>query len=91
MMWKLPCALSFPYLLAATAFVLPPSGNGPLQAAFQVRSDLDSDQGWNLQYLPPNPNSTHNLIFNSVSDLLHRWPNFLRRNGVSDFFSSYLM
>jgi hypothetical protein len=39
---------------------------------------------------PPEPNifHTHNHIFNSVSDLLHRWPNTLRRNGVSDFYSS---
>ena len=86
-MWKLRYALSFPYLLAAAAFVLLPSGNGPLQGAFQVWSDLGSDRGWNL---PPNPNSTHNLIFNSVSDLLLRWPNALRRNGVSDFYSSHL-
>ena len=87
-MWKLRCALSFPYLLATTAFVLPPFGNGPLQNAFQVWSDLGPHEEWNL---PPNPNSTDNLIFNSVSNLLHRWPNFLRRNGVSDFFSSHLM
>ncbi|KAI9453296.1 hypothetical protein BJY52DRAFT_1427547 [Lactarius psammicola] len=33
--------------------------------------------------LPPNPNSTHHLIFNSVGGLLQRWPNTLRRNGHS--------
>ena len=88
-MWQLRYALSFPHLLAQVlAATAPPSGNGPLQAAFQVWSDLGSDQQWNL---PPNPNSTHNLIFNSVSDLLYRWPNTLRRNGVSDFYSSHLM
>ncbi|KAI9435521.1 hypothetical protein H4582DRAFT_1817493, partial [Lactarius indigo] len=33
--------------------------------------------------LPPNPNSTHHLIFNSVSGLLQRWSNALHRNGHS--------
>ena len=87
-MWKLRYALSFPYLLAQVLAATAPPGNGPFQAAFQVWSDLGLDQGWNL---PPNPNSTHNLIFNSVSDFLHRWPNTLRRNGLSDFYSSHLI
>ncbi|KAI9459918.1 hypothetical protein BJY52DRAFT_1364860 [Lactarius psammicola] len=70
-------------LLPTTAFVLPSvpsrSSNGPLQAAFESLTH-GSDWEWNL---PPNPNSTHHLIFNSVSGLLQRWPNILRRNGHS--------
>ncbi|KAH9028931.1 hypothetical protein EDB84DRAFT_256023 [Lactarius hengduanensis] len=85
MMWQLLCVL--PYLLATTAFVLPSilsrSSNGPFQAAFcgQTESPTPgSDREWNLS---PNPNSTHHLIFNSVSGLLQQWPNTLRRNGHS--------
>ncbi|KAI9459917.1 hypothetical protein BJY52DRAFT_1186221 [Lactarius psammicola] len=69
------------------AFMLPSvsfhSGDGPLQTAFRVQPEgptPGSDRGWNF---PPNPNSTHHLIFNSVSGLLQRWPNALRRNGHS--------
>ncbi|KAH9028926.1 hypothetical protein EDB84DRAFT_255892 [Lactarius hengduanensis] len=85
MMWRLRCVL--PYLLAATGFVLPSvssrSSDGPLQAAFRGQPESPtpgSDWEWNL---PPNPNSTHHLIFNSVSGLLQQWPNALRRNGHS--------
>ncbi|KAH9003830.1 hypothetical protein EDB86DRAFT_2281809 [Lactarius hatsudake] len=39
---------------------------------------------------PPNPNSTHHLIFNSVSSLLQRWPNTFRRNGALHFHSSHV-
>ncbi|KAH9010308.1 hypothetical protein EDB85DRAFT_2100935 [Lactarius pseudohatsudake] len=83
MMRKLLYVLSF--LLAATAFVLPSapsrSDDGPLQATFRVQSGSNgSDREWNS---PPNPNSTHHLIFNSVSSLLQRWPNTFRRNGHS--------
>ncbi|KAH8993105.1 hypothetical protein EDB92DRAFT_2086455 [Lactarius akahatsu] len=85
MMWQLFCVL--PYLLATTGFVLPsvlsPSSNGPFQAAFRGQPESPtpgSDWEWNS---PPNPNSTHHLIFNSVSGLLQRWPNTLRRNGHS--------
>ncbi|KAH8977204.1 hypothetical protein EDB86DRAFT_2863081 [Lactarius hatsudake] len=83
MMWQLLCVL--PYLLATTGFVFPSalsrSSNGPSQVAFQGESPTPgSDREWNL---PPNPNSTHHLIFNSVSGLLQRWPNTLRRNGHS--------
>ncbi|KAH9028923.1 hypothetical protein EDB84DRAFT_1439467 [Lactarius hengduanensis] len=65
MMRKLLYVLSF--LLAATAFVLPSapsrSDDGPLQATFRVQSGSNgSDREWNS---PPNPNSTHHLIFNS--------------------------
>ncbi|KAF8262596.1 hypothetical protein EI94DRAFT_1743213 [Lactarius quietus] len=85
MMWQLRCVPSLPFLLAATALVLPSAAvpSGPLQAAFRVQSGISaerSDRGWNL---PPHPNSTHHLIFNSVSGLLQRWPNTFRRNGHS--------
>ncbi|KAH9003829.1 hypothetical protein EDB86DRAFT_2826386 [Lactarius hatsudake] len=67
MMRKLFYVLSF--LLAATAFVLPSapspsrSGDGSLQATFRVQSGSNGpDREWNS---PPNPNSTHHLIFNS--------------------------
>ncbi|KAH9028927.1 hypothetical protein EDB84DRAFT_255857 [Lactarius hengduanensis] len=85
MMWQLLCVL--PYLLATTGFVLPSvlslSSNSPFQAAFPGQAESlthGSDREWNS---PPNPNSTHHLIFNSVSGLLQRWPNTLRRNGHS--------
>ncbi|KAH8977501.1 hypothetical protein EDB92DRAFT_2075767 [Lactarius akahatsu] len=85
MMRKLFYVLSF--LLAATALVLPSvpspshSGDGSLQATFRVQSGSNGpDREWNS---PPNPNSTHHLIFNSVSSLLQRWPNTFRRNGHS--------
>jgi len=93
MMQQLLCVLS--YLLAATAFVLPSvpsrSSNGSLQDTFQVQSRIPADvsdraRGWDW---PPNPNSTHHLIFNSVSGLLRRWPNTLRRNGALDFHQSH--
>ncbi|KAH9056829.1 hypothetical protein EDB87DRAFT_1823975 [Lactarius vividus] len=83
-MRQLLCVLSS--LLAAAAFVLPSvprSSDGPLQAIFQVKSGSPAngpDREWNL---PPDLNSTHHLIFNSVSGLLQRWPNTLRRNGHS--------
>jgi len=74
-------------LLATTTFALPsvPSrfSDGPLQSTFRVppgSSVCGSDREWNLS---PNLNSTHHLIFNSVSGLLQRWPNTLRRNGAS--------
>ena len=95
-MRQLLCVL--PYLLAAMTFGLPsvsvPSSSsdfasgGPLRATFRVQSGSsaeDSDQEWNL---PPSPNSTHHLIFNSVSGLLQRWSNTLRRNGALDFYRS---
>ncbi|KAI9435518.1 hypothetical protein H4582DRAFT_654832 [Lactarius indigo] len=87
MMWQPRCVL--PYLLVATSFVLPcissRSSDGPLQVTFcgQTKNPtpgVGSDQEWSL---PPNPNSTHHLIFNSVGSLLQRWPNALRRNGHS--------
>ncbi|KAH9029276.1 hypothetical protein EDB85DRAFT_1892134 [Lactarius pseudohatsudake] len=84
-MWQLLCVL--PYLLATTGFVLPSalslSSNSPFQAAFPGQAESlthGSDREWNSL---PNPNSTHHLIFNSVSGLLQRWPNALRRNGHS--------
>ncbi|KAF8256726.1 hypothetical protein EI94DRAFT_1763311 [Lactarius quietus] len=84
-MWQLRCALNALYLLATTSLVLPLAAvpSGPLQAVFRAQSGIPPDRpdrAWNL---PPNPNSTHHLIFNSVSGLLHRWPNTLRRNGHS--------
>ncbi|KAF8262527.1 hypothetical protein EI94DRAFT_1688035 [Lactarius quietus] len=85
MRWQLLYVL--PYLLGATAFVVPSvisrSSYDPLQNTFQVppqSSACGSELEWTL---PPSPNSTHHLIFNSVSGLLQRWPNILRRNGHS--------
>ncbi|KAF8262595.1 hypothetical protein EI94DRAFT_1743210 [Lactarius quietus] len=87
MMWQLCCVLSLSSLLAVTLFVHPSSSSssdGPLQAAFRTQSGISAERsdvvGWNL---PPHPNSTHHLIFNSVSGLLQRWPNTFRRNGHS--------
>ncbi|KAF8259925.1 hypothetical protein EI94DRAFT_1750092 [Lactarius quietus] len=84
MMWQLHRVLSLPFLLvAATLFVLPSTSDGLLQAAFRVQPGTSaerSDRGWTL---PPQTNATHHLIFNSVSGLLQRWPNTLRRNGHS--------
>jgi hypothetical protein len=84
MNWKLHCA--FPLLLVATAVFSLPSGqpyhnrDGLHQAAFQVQGV--SEERFVEWDLPPNPNSTHHLIFNSVSGFLQRWPNTLRRNGA---------
>ena len=93
--WTVPYALPrtmmcnlhrlFPFLLITSALSLPSSwpyrkGDGLQQAAFQVQGlSKESFREWEL---PPNPNSTHHLIFNSVSGLLQRWPNTLRRNGA---------
>ena len=83
------CVLSLPCLLAATAYVLTPSSSSrDGQVAFYGQPDSlapKSDVEWNV---PPNPNSTHHLIFNSVSGLIHRWPNTLRRNGATCFRTS---
>jgi len=84
MQWKLLCV--FPFLLATATFALPSSGprsdsNDPFQAAFRVKSvQEESFKDWEL---PPNPNSTYHLIFDSVNGFLQRWPNTLRRNGHS--------
>ncbi|KAI9435514.1 hypothetical protein H4582DRAFT_2130500 [Lactarius indigo] len=83
MLRQLFCVLSL--LLVSTAFVLPSmpsrSSDGPRQDTFRVQSrSNESDWVWNL---PPSPDSTHHLIFNSVSGFLRRWPNTLRRNGHS--------
>ena len=76
-------------LLASTAFALPSytAGERLLQAIFQAQGL--SDQSFLEWKLSPNPNSTHHLIFNSVSGLLQRWPNTLRRNGVLDLPRSH--
>ena len=85
MMCSLYCV--FPLLLVTSALSLPSSwpyrnADGLQQAAFQVKGlSKESFREWEL---PPNPNSTHHLIFNSVSGLLQRWPNTLRRNGALD-------
>lgn len=85
MKWRLSRVI--PLLLATTAFSLPSSwpyrdGDGPYQAAFQAQGlSYESFLEWEL---PPNPNSTHHLIFNGVSGFLQRWPNTLRRNGTFD-------
>jgi hypothetical protein len=77
----------FPFfILATTVLGLPfasepfSAGDKPLQAAF--RASALSDQPPAEWQSPPNPNSTHHLIFNSVSGLLQRWSNTLRRNGA---------
>jgi hypothetical protein len=86
MMWDIHCVLSLLCLLPTTALVRAAgssSYNGPLQAAFRGQPESPTpgpDLEWNF---PPNPNSTHHLIFNSVSGLLQRWPNTLRRNGAT--------
>ncbi|SRR6266478_2543468 len=83
MKWELSRVL--PFLLATAAFSLPTSwlyrdhGDGPHQVTFQAQEE--SFLEWEL---PPNPNSTHHLIFNGVSGFLQRWPNTLRRNGALD-------
>jgi hypothetical protein len=77
----------FPLLLVTSTLSLPSSwpyrkGDGLKQAAFQVQGlSKDSFREWEL---PPNPNSTHHLLFNSVSGFLQRWPNTFRRNGALD-------
>lgn len=40
---------------------------------------LSGDIGWDV---PPNPNATGNLIFNSMSSLMQLWPNTVWRHGV---------
>jgi len=86
MKWELSRVL--PLLLATTAFSLPSSSpyryhdDGPSQAAFQAPSlSEESFLEWEL---PPNPNSTHHLIFNGVTGFMQRWPNTLLRNGTFD-------
>ncbi len=76
-----------PLLLATASLALPfdapyHDSNGPHQAAFQI--DQVSDGSFLEWENPPDPNSTHHLIFNSVSGLLQRWPNTFRRNGALD-------
>lgn len=77
----------FPFLLFTAVFSLPSSwsyrnGDGLQQAAFHAQGlSEEPPLKWEL---PPNPNSTHHLIFNSVSGFLQRWPNTLRRNGALD-------
>ncbi|KAN0142167.1 hypothetical protein V8E53_000629 [Lactarius tabidus] len=84
-MWQIHCIISLPYLLA-TSFVLAAgssSYDGPLQAAFYGQPESPTP-GPGLEWnLPPKPNSTHHLIFNSVSGLLQRWSNTLHKNGHS--------
>jgi hypothetical protein len=85
MKWELSPIL--PLLLATAALSLPSSrlyrdGDGHYQAAFQAQGlPEESFLEWEL---PPNPNSTHHLIFNGLSGFLQRWPNTLRRNGMFD-------
>ena len=87
-MWQMRYhVLRLPYLLAAVAFVFPSvtsrSTDGPIQVDFRLQPEPptpESHREWNS---PPNPNATDHLIFNSVSSLLQRWPNSLRRNGAS--------
>jgi len=77
-----------PLLLAAAASLALPSSapnhnkNGPYQAAFRI--DGTSEDFFLEWERPPNPNSTHHLIFNSVSGLRQLWPNTFRRNGKLD-------
>lgn len=78
---------AFPFLLITGVFSLPSNrsyrnGDGLQQAAFHAQGLSEEPLlEWEL---PPNPNSTHHLIFNSVSGFLQRWPNTLRRNGALD-------
>src|SRR6266404_6460461 len=80
-MWRLLCVLLYP--LAITSFT------SPFQATFRAQTGSlvpvlvdGSHREWNL---PPKPNSTDHLIFNSVSGLLQGWHNILRRNGIFSF------
>jgi hypothetical protein len=87
MKWELCCVL--PFLLATASLALPSNApyydsSEPHQAAFRV--DGVSEQSSLEWQQPPNPNSTHHLIFSSVSGLLQRWPNAYRINGASDPF-----
>jgi hypothetical protein len=77
----------FPYFILVTTVLALLSTSEPfsagdrsLQAAF--RAQALSDQPPPEWQLPPHPNSTHHLIFRSVSGLLQRWSNTLRRNGA---------
>ena len=81
MKWQLGHIFSC-LLLTSTAFALPSysAGERLLQATFQAQGL--SDQSALEWKLPPNPNSTHHLLFNSVSGLLQRWSNTLHRNGT---------
>ena len=89
MRWQMRCVLSLPYLLAATAYAGSSSHDGPPQAAFYGQPDSPAPKSdLEQNFSPPNPNSTHHLIFNSVSGLLHRWPNIIRRNGATYFSKS---
>jgi hypothetical protein len=79
----------FLLLLATATSALPSSGpnhngNGPYQAAF--RAPVVSEDPFLQWELPPDPNSTHHLIFYSVSGFLQRWPNTFRRNGALGSF-----
>jgi hypothetical protein len=76
-----------PLLLATASLALPSNAPyhdsiGPHQAAFQV--DQVSEKSFLEWENPPDPNSTHHLVFNGVSGLLQRWPNTFRRNGALD-------
>ena len=83
MKWEL--SLVLPLLLATGALSLPSlyrDGDGHYQAAFQAQGLPDEPfLEWEL---PPNPNSTHHLIFNGLSGFMQRWPNTFRRNGMFD-------
>ena len=87
-MWQMRYyVLRLPCLLAAVALVFPSvtsrPNDGPIQAALRLQSERPTPEShweWNSS---PNPNATDHLIFNSVSSLLQRWPNGLRRNGAS--------
>jgi hypothetical protein len=73
-----------PLVLATASLAFPFSYNAAQrQAAFRVNHVSGSEEffldGWEQ---PPNSNSTHHLIFNSVIGLLQRWPNTYRRNGA---------
>jgi hypothetical protein len=83
MKWELRRIL--PLLLATASLALPSNAplydsNGLHQAALRI--DDVSDKTFLEWQQPPHPNSTHHLIFSSVSGLLQRWPNTYRRNGA---------
>ena len=82
MKWALRRIL--PLLLATASLALPSiapdyDNDGRYQAAF--RTDGSSEESFLEWERPPNPNSTHHLIFNSVSGSMQLWPNTFRRNG----------
>lgn len=85
MKWELRCILPLLLASASLSLSLPSNAphhdtNGPHQTALRI--DSVSEENFLEWQQPPHTNSTHHLIFGSVSGLLQRWPNTYRRNGA---------